>query len=160
MDLTPVFPYLLFLHVMGAVLAFGPTFAYSIMGAMASREPQHANFSARQTAAISKGLVYPLAVIQAITGVLVFISAPSDEFKVGLWLGLAIVLYAIALTFSLTVQRNALQRFIELTATPPASGTPPSPGIPATGERIKRGGIFVGLLILVIVFLMVVKPGA
>ena len=41
-------PLLLFLHVMGAILAFGPTFAYSIMGAMAGREPQHANFSARQ----------------------------------------------------------------------------------------------------------------
>ena len=48
----PFVPFLLFLHVMGAILAFGPTFAYSIMGAMAGREPQHANFSARQTEAI------------------------------------------------------------------------------------------------------------
>ena len=47
--MTAFFPYLLFLHVMGAILAFGPTFAYSIMGSMAGREPQHANFSARQT---------------------------------------------------------------------------------------------------------------
>ena len=30
-------PFLLFLHVMGAILAFGPTFAYSIMGAMAGQ---------------------------------------------------------------------------------------------------------------------------
>jgi uncharacterized membrane protein len=158
-DLTPLFPYLLFLHVLGAILAFGPTFAYSIMGAMAGREPQHANFSARQTAAISNGLVYPLAAIQAVSGILVFISAPRDEFKAGPWLVLGIVLYVVALTFSLTLQRNALHRLIELTATPPAPGTPPSPEIPATVGRIQRGGIFTGVLIVTIVFLMVVKPG-
>jgi len=158
-DLTRLFPYLLFLHVLGAIVAFGPTFAYSIMGALAGREPQHANFSARQTAAISNGLVYPLAIIQGVTGVLLFISAPSDEFTTGWWLALAIVLYITALTFSLTVQRNALHHLIDLSSTPPAPGTPPSPEIPATVGKIQRGGIFTGLLIVTIVFLMVVKPG-
>ena len=159
MDLTSLFPYLLFLHVLGAVVAFGPTFAYSIMGAMAGREPQHANFSARQTAAISNGLVYPLAAVQAVTGVLVFISAPSDEFTTGWWLALAIILYVVAFTFSLTIQRNALHHLIELTATPPVPGMPPSAEIPATVRKIQRGGIFTAILIITIVFLMVVKPG-
>jgi hypothetical protein len=158
-NLTPLFPYLLFLHVLGAILAFGPTFAYSIMGAMARLEPQHANFSARQIAAIGNKLVYPLAMIQPVTGVLVFASAPKDEFTVGWWLPLAIVLYAISFTLALTVQRNTLHHFIELTATPPAPGTPPSPAIPATGRKIQRGGILIGLLVVAIVFLMVVKPG-
>lgn len=160
MDLTQLFPYLLFLHVLGAIVAFGPTFAYSIMGAMAGREPQHANFSARQTAAISNGLVYPLAAVQAVTGILVFISAPSDEFKTGWWLAVAIILYVVTYTFSLTVLRNALHHLIELTATPPVPGTPPSPEIPATVRTIQLGGIFTGLLIVIIVFLMVVKPGS
>jgi hypothetical protein len=158
-DLTRLFPYLLFLHVLGAIVAFGPTFAYSIMGVMASREPQHANFSARQTAAISSRLVYPLAVIQGFTGALLFVSAPSDEFTTGWWLALAIVLYITALTFSLTVQRNAMHHLIDLSSTPPAPGMPPSAEIPATVGRIQRGGIFTGLLIVTIVFLMVVKPG-
>jgi hypothetical protein len=160
MNLTQLFPYFLFLHVLGAILAFGPTFAYSIMGAMAGREPQHANFSARQTEAIGNKLVYPLAVIQGITGILVFMSAPVDEFKVGAWLAIGIVLYAIALTYSLTIQRSALLRLIELSSTPPAPGTPPSPEIPATVRKIQLGGVFLGILIVVIVFLMVVKPGA
>ena len=29
-----LFPFLLFLHVLGAIVAFGPTFAFSITGAM------------------------------------------------------------------------------------------------------------------------------
>ncbi len=159
MDLTRLFPYLLFLHVLGAIVAFGPTFAYSIMGAIAGREPQHANFSARQTAAINNALVYPLAGVQAVTGVLVFISAPSSEFTTGWWLALAILLYIVAFTFSLTVQRNALHRLIALTGTPPSPTTPPSTEIPATVRKIVRGGIFTGVLIVAIVFLMVVKPG-
>ncbi len=151
-----VVPILLFLHVLGAIAAFGPTFAYSIMGAMAGREPQHANFSARQTAAIGDKLVYPLAIFQGITGVLLIISAQISVQQ--LWLGLGITLYAIALVYSLTIQRNALHHLIELSSTPPAPGTPPNPEIPATVKKIQRGGMFLGTLIVVIVFLMVVKP--
>ena len=79
-------PFFLFLHVMGAILAFGPTFAYSIMGSMAGKEPQHANFSARQVEAIGNRLVYPLAIFQGITGVLLLIALqdrPADPAVAG-----------------------------------------------------------------------------
>jgi uncharacterized membrane protein len=159
MQAAQLVPYLLFLHVMGAILAFGPTFAYSIMGAMAGREPQHANFSARQTAAIGNKLVYPLAIFQGITGLLL-IWATSYNLTSSLWLGLGIVLYVITLVYALTVQRNALHRLIEL-STPPPSGTPPGPP-PAelllVVKKIQRGGMFLGAMIVIIVFLMVVKP--
>ncbi len=150
-------PFLLFLHVMGAILAFGPTFAYSIMGAMAGREPQHANFSARQVAAIGNKLVYPLAIFQGVTGVLLII-ASGRNLSTELWLGISIVLYAIALTYALTVQRNALHHLIELSSTPPAPGSPPNPQIPATVKKLQRGGMFMGALVVIIVYLMVVKP--
>jgi Predicted integral membrane protein (DUF2269). len=160
MDLSGLVPYLRFLHVMGAILAFGPTFAYSIMGAMAGREPQHANFSARQTAAIGNKMVYPLAIVQGITGVLLILAA-SINVEAAPWLAIGVVLYAIALSFALTVQRNALHHLIELTSAPPPPGTPPGPPpseILAIVKKIQRGGMFLGLVILVIVFLMVVKP--
>ena len=159
MDLAQFLPFLLFLHVMGAILAFGPTFAYSIMGAMAGREPQHANFSARQVAAIGNKLVYPLAIFQGVTGVLLIIASGRDLASASeRWLGLAIVLYAITLIYALTVQRNALHHLIEMTSTPPAPGSPPNPEIPATVKKIQRGGMAMGLSIVIIVFLMVVKP--
>jgi uncharacterized membrane protein len=153
-------PLFLFLHVMGAILAFGPTYAYSIMGSMAGKEPQHANFSARQTEAIGNRLVYPLAVFQGITGILLILAAQIDV-SAAPWLGIGIVLYLITLTYALTVQRNALHHLIELTSTPPPPGTPPGPPPPevmATVRKIQRGGIFLGLMVVVIVFLMVVKP--
>jgi uncharacterized membrane protein len=152
-----LFPYLLFLHVLGAILAFGPTFAYSIMGAMAGREPQHANFSVRQVDAIGMRLTYPLAILQGVTGVLLILSVNMDLMSRA-WLAIAIVLYIIALVYGLTVQRNAVHHLIELTSTPPAPGTPPNPEIPATVKKIQRGGMILGPLIVIIVFLMVVKP--
>jgi uncharacterized membrane protein len=156
-ELSQFFPFLLFLHVMGAILAFGPTFAYSIMGGLARQEPQHANFSARQVMAIGVRLVYPLAVLQGITGLLLIMSGRIDLMSKP-WLQVSIVLYLIALIFGLTIQRNSLHHLIVLTSTPPAPGTPPSPEIPATAQRIRRGGMFMGILIVIIVFLMVVKP--
>lgn len=152
-------PLLLFLHVMGAILAFGPTFAYSIMGAMAGREPQHANFSARQVAAIGNKLVYPLAIFQGVTGVLLIIASGRDLSSASeRWLGISMVLYAITLIYALTVQRSALHHLIEMTSTPPAPGSPPNPEVPATVKKIQRGGMFMGLMVVIIVFLMVVKP--
>jgi uncharacterized membrane protein len=153
-------PFILFLHVLGAIIAFGPTFAYSVMGAMAGKEPQHANFSTRQVEAIGYRLVYPLAIFQGITGVLLIWAAGINVMS-SAWLMIAIVLYLIALGYAFTAQRNAVHHLIELTSTPPPPGTPPGPPPPevlATVKRIQRGGMLLGLLIIVIVFLMVVKP--
>ena len=154
-----IVPYLVFLHVLGAILAFGPTFAYSIMGSMAAKEPQHANFSSRQVDMIGKRLVYPLGIFQGITGVLIILAAGYDVMSRA-WLAVAIVLYLFTLTYALTVQRNALHQLIELTSSPPPPGaTGPSPEIVATVKRIQRGGILLAAMIVIIVFLMVVKPG-
>ncbi len=53
MDWSALFPWLLFLHVLGAIVAFGPTFAFSFIGAMGGAEPQHANFATRVSLTIS-----------------------------------------------------------------------------------------------------------
>lgn len=154
-----LFPYLVFLHVLGAILAFGPTFAYSIIAGLGRAEPMHANFAIRAIDRVGTRLVYPLAIFQGITGVLIILSVNYDVMS-RTWLLVAIVLYLFTLGYALTVQRNAVHHMIELTSTPPAPGTPPSPEIPATGRRIAQGGILLGAMIVIIVFLMVVKPGS
>lgn len=156
--ITSLFPYVLFLHVIGAILAFGPTFAFAIIGGMGGKEPQHANFATRVTAAIGSKLVYPLAIFQGVTGVALIVIASIDIMSRG-WLLVAIALYAVALTFGLTIQRSAVHRVIELTSAPPPPGASgPSPALMATIRNVQRGGMFMGVLIVVIVFLMVVKP--
>jgi uncharacterized membrane protein len=153
-------PYVLFLHVMGAILAFGPTFAYSIIGGMGGKEPQHVNFGMRVTAQIGNRLVYPLAIVQGVTG-LALIWIASIDVTAQPWLAVGIVAYLIAIVFALTIQRSTLDRIIELTSAPPPVGAPsgPPPELLATVKKVQRGGMFLGVMIVAIVFLMVVKPG-
>jgi uncharacterized membrane protein len=149
----------LFLHVMGAIIAFGPAFsAFPIIGSMAGKEPQHANFAARINEAITKTRVVPLAIFQGVTGLVLIYLTGLNPFS-QLWLGLGIVLYVIALTYALAVQAPTGRRIVELTSAPPPPGaTGPSPELMAAVKRAQQGGMILGILILAIVILMVTKP--
>jgi uncharacterized membrane protein len=157
-DLTSLFPWVLFLHVFGAILAFGPTFAFAIIGAMGGAEPQHANFATRVSERISERLVTPLAIFQGITGILLVVLSGRD-LTAARWLLLGIVLYVIALGYSLFIQKQHVKKVIELTsAPPPPDATGPPPGLLAEVGAVQRGGMILGGLVTVIVFLMVTKP--
>ena len=157
-------PWLLFLHILGAVIAFGPGFALAIIGAAAGREPQHGNFVLRASSVVARRLIIPLAILQGITGVGLILAEGVNLFD-RYWLLVAIVLYAIALYIAIGLNLPNLRRLIELT-TPPAGG-PPTGGPPAGApppelvERLARGrqyGMAMSGLVVVIVFLMVIKP--
>ena len=157
-------PWLLFLHIVGAIIAFGPGFALAIFGAAAGREPQHANFTLRASSVIARRLIVPLAILQGITGLGLVLIEGTELLTRG-WLLLAIVLYAIALFIAIGLNLPNLRRLIEMTTPPP--GGPPAGGPPAGGpppelvDRVAKSrqyGMAMSGLVVVIVFLMVVKP--
>ncbi len=151
-------PWLIFLHVLSAIVAFGPTFAFAVYGAQGGREPQHANFMARANHHVSDRLVLPVILSMPVTGLLIVWTAGIDLLAAH-WLLVAIVIYASAVTFSILVQRPATIRLVELTAAPPPPGASgPPPELLATVQRIQRGGMILGLAVIVIVALMVVRP--
>ena len=160
MDLAWLFPWLLFLHVLGAIVAFGPTFAFSLVGAMGGAEPQHANFATRVSHAISSRRVIPIGITLPITGLAIIAVRGINPFdRPFWWLALAIVLYLVAYGYGFFVQRHVVERVIEMTSSPPPPGAGgPPPELMALVGRIQRGGMGMGLLIVAIIFLMVVKP--
>ena len=155
-----LFTILLFLHVLGAIVAFGPGFASMVVGPMVAKEPQHANFYARTQLAANLKLVTPLAHSKAVTGVLMIIERGGLSNITGgrRWLELAILLYVIAIVYSFAIQAPAGRKLVALTSAPPPPGSPPDPEVPATARRVRMGGMLLGGLVIVIVFLMVVKP--
>ncbi len=155
-----LFPWLLFLHVLGAIVAFGPSFAFPIIGAMGGGEPQHGNFATRVSHAISSRLVYPIGITLPITGAgMILVRGIDLSSRQNWWLGIAIVLYAIAYGFSFFVQRGLVDRVIAITSTPPPAGaTGPPPELRPLVKRIQRGGMILTVLLIAIIFLMVVKP--
>jgi uncharacterized membrane protein len=155
-----LFPLLLFLHVLGAIVAFGPTFAFSIIGAAGGAEPQHANFGTRVSHTISSRLVYPIGITLPITGFAMMAIRQINPFeRTYWWLAISIVLFFIAYGYSYFVQRPIVDQVIEMTSAPPPPGaTGPPPQLVALVKRVQRGGMLLGVLLVAIVFLMVVKP--
>jgi hypothetical protein len=156
-----LFPWLLFLHVLAAVIAFGPTFSFSLIGGMAAHEPQHANFATRLNHVITDRLVIPVALTMPVTGVGIIlvngINLAAPQYR---WLGAAIVIYVVVVSYAILVQRRNVVRLVDVTSAPPPPGvTGPPPELRALVRRIQLGGMFLGAGIVLILFLMVVKPG-
>lgn len=173
-----LFALFLFLHVLGAIVAFGPALSFGAMGSFGGREPQHANFATRLAHMLSRRVVIPVGLTMPITGAaMIWIAKIDLAARQNWWLGLAIVLYVIAISYAIFVQVKAVERVIELTSGGPppgamagamAGGPPPGAGAPGAGgppphiaaaiNRVKQGGIFLSIMIVTIVLLMVVKP--
>ncbi len=162
-----LFPWFLFAHVLGAIIAFGASFStFPLLGAMSGKEPAHANFGSRVSVAISERVVRPMAILQGLTGLGLIWTASIDLTK-ALWLDVAIVIYLVALGYAIFVQIPIGRRIVALTSggppIPPAgAGAPgpmgPPPELLAAVTSARRGGVSISIALAVIVFLMVVKP--
>jgi uncharacterized membrane protein len=154
-----LFTILLFLHVLGAIVAFGPGFASMVVGPMAAKEPQYANFYARTQVAAGRKLVTPVSITLAITGIAMIVTRGWPVLTGGKhWLEAGILLYVVAVVVAMAVLAPAGRRLVELTSQPPAPGTGPSPELRSSASRVRTGGLFLSLLVVAITFLMIVKP--
>jgi uncharacterized membrane protein len=161
-----MFQLFLFLHVMGAIVVFGPTFIFPLIASQAQKSPQNGPFAAALSELIERRIVIPGAIVQGITGVaLIFIGGRDLTSSANRWLGIGIVLYIIAISFAILVQAKNAEKMVHLTSGGPPPGPPPAgapagppPEIVATGKKLQQGGMFLALLIVLIVIMMVVKP--
>jgi hypothetical protein len=161
-----MFQLFLFLHVMGAIVVFGPTFMFPIIARQAQKSPQNGPFAAALSELISRRVVIPGAIVQGITGVALILIAQRDlTSPANRWLISAIILYAIAISFAIFVQEKNAEKMVHLTAGGPPPGPPPAgapagppPEIAATGKKLQQGGMLLSTLIVLIVILMVIKP--
>ncbi|HWN80501.1 MAG TPA: DUF2269 family protein [Candidatus Udaeobacter sp.] len=149
----------LYLHIGGAIVAFGPTIAFPIIGARAAKEPMHGNFALRVTEFLTERVVEPGAIFVFLMGVGLIITRGYNLVE-DLWVTVAIVLFIITLSFSYFVQLRTVREMIAMTNQPPPPDAPPGPppGFPQLSTRAARGGAFMTLLLFTILALMVVKP--
>jgi len=167
--MNALFYVFLFLHVTAAIVAFGPTFAFPLIAKAGMKHPQHAAFAAEVNERIESVLVMPLALSMPVTGAGMIISGGVNLFQP--WLLAAIVVYVVAIGYSALIQGPTGKELTQLLQAMPA-GLPgpgaalaeatagPPPRLMELGARMQRGGMLLGGLLLVIIFLMVVKPGA
>ncbi len=152
----------LYLHIGGAIVAFGPTIAFPFLAARAAKEPQHGNFVLRATEGITEKVVEPVGAFMFLMGVGLIITRGYNPLE-QLWVGLSIVLFLITFAFANLVQLPTVRKMVAVTSQPPPAGPEgaavgPPPEFLALGARAERGGQFMTLMLFVILALMVVKP--
>jgi uncharacterized membrane protein len=156
----------LFLHMAGMIIAFGPSFAFPIIGAQLKKNPQFAHFAAVVIQKVEHGLIIPVALTLAVSGTGLIISTGRNLTR-SPWLGVGIILYVIALSIAFFVLGPTIDKLVEATAGGPPPGGPPAgapagppPHIAAMVKKNQVGGMILTALLMTIIFLMVVKPGA
>jgi uncharacterized membrane protein len=174
-DLAPLF---LTIHILTAIVAFGPSFAFPLIAGLAAKEPMHGSFAVKLTDLIEKRMVLPLALTMPISGGLLVWSEGIDLLATH-WLLLAITLYVIAIVFAVGVQLRVIERMVDVAgqlarsaSSAPALAAGPGAALAAPadvsglraemaglGARAQRGGILLSVLVVVIVTLMASKPG-
>lgn len=149
--------FLLLLHIGGAIVGFGPIFGFSVMGPLAGSlgGPQALGIM-KAMVKIQRGIVVPLAVVQGITGVLLIAAAGWDaNFGSHEWLWVSILLYLLALVIGIFVLRPTLAKMVDFAQ----GGKAGSPEFGAVVGRSRIFGPVNAVLVVIIIILMVVKPG-
>lgn len=161
----------LFLHVTAAVIAFGPTFAFPLIGAMGGENPTHMSFALKVIAKLENRLVLPFVMTMPVSGLLLAYNIGIEWYH-NVWLIAALVVYAAAVTYSVRVQMPTVHRLIDMLSGPaPATGpaaVPAGPGAAVAGpppailalvKRMQMGGMALTGAFFVIMVLMIWKPG-
>src|SRR5437879_3535567 len=98
------FLFWLFLHLLAAVIAFGPTFVFPLIGAMAQRNPKHFAFAMELTEVVETRMVVPLALSMLVSGVgLLFAAHINLLASTFLWVGVLLYLLAIGIALGVAV---------------------------------------------------------
>jgi uncharacterized membrane protein len=161
-----LYPWLLFAHVLGAVLAFGPTYAYGTYASLAAQEGGAArSFNDRARALVNRRMVMPGTLVVLLSGIgIIWVLDYPWTSQSARWLQASIVLFGAMIAYNLVVSRRRQGRLAtlmaEARAAAPADGPPPGPSPEAVEliGKVRRDGKAMGVVVIVILFLMVVKP--
>jgi Predicted integral membrane protein (DUF2269) len=149
---------LLWLHIALAIVGLGPTFTFPVWTALARKAgPEHVPFALGTLRALITRMVAPLAILLLASGIALILVADWDLIA-NEWLWIALVLYTVNLALNLGVALPNLNAILGIVS----SGEVPQrmAEIEARGRRQRLLGMTSGILVLVILGLMVWKPGA
>lgn len=139
------------------MVGFGPTFTFPVWGALAAaRGPQNIPLVLTGIRSILNRVVIPLSLVVLGTGIaLIFVS--GFDFFATEWLWIAVLLFVINFTLGVGAGLPNLNRTLALMESGQAAGRMEE--MRARGARQRFLGMAQGLILLVILGLMVWKPG-
>lgn len=148
----------LFLHILAVVLAFGPTFGYSLFFSVAPQYPRAVPAIMAGIQRCDRYLVNPGMIILLLAGI--YLMAASDSVWDGSDAFIVVGFIAIIALFGLQhgFFQPQVRKAKELAERDLQRGDTLSPEFEALGQRIGQVGTLAGVLVIVTVFFMTYKP--
>lgn len=159
----------LFLHILSAIVGFGGVVLNGVYGFHAKKRRGEGGLAIVETNfAVSEVCARFIYAVPVFGFLLVWLSDGAWAFR-QTWLWLAVVIYAGALGLSHGVMKPTVKRMIvlmkEMMSTPVGGGLPAGPP-PQAAEMAELGktagatGAVLNVALVVVLFLMIFKPGA
>lgn len=148
------YPWLKALHVLLAIVAVGFNATYAIWQLRATREPDHMGWALRGIKFLDDRIANPAYGGLLVVGVILVLMGPW-EFT-DLWVYASIGLYVVLAVVAFTIYSPTLTRSI---AAFDAGGTASSE-FQRLAARTRQVGMLLGVLTILLVITMVVKPGS
>lgn len=147
----------LVLHILAVVIGFGGMFIAGFYGNEARNRPGPEGLAVAETTLKVTGQIPTIAVCAApILGlILVFISDDTWKFSEA-WVSLSFLLYFVLMGLATAVQVPTIRKIVALRAGANGGMTPE---MEALGKKAATVGAIVNVLWVVVLFLMVFKPG-
>jgi uncharacterized membrane protein len=148
------YPWLKTLHILLAIVAVGFNMSYGIWLARAAREPQQYGYVLRGIKFLDDRVANPAYGGLLLVGLLLIFIGPYDLSDT--WVLIAIGLYVLMGAVAILLYSPTLSRQIAAYE----DGGPGSPAFLALGSRARMLGIVLAVILLLILVMMVVKPGS
>ena len=164
-----VYVIMLLLHILAAIVGFGGVQLNGLYAQQAQQRPGREGVAINQAVwAVSK-VAEIFIYLVFVSGVLLVLMSENDLISFGdLWISLSILLYLIgiglshAILFPSVRKANALAEELSRTEGPPPGAQGPPPQVvqlEALGQKIGMTDMVLKVLLVVILFLMIFKPG-
>lgn len=141
------------IHVLMAITALGANITYGVWFTRAGRDRQHLAFVLRGVRMLDNRIANPAYGLLLITG---FAMTGMGHIPVSTpWVLTSLILYVILIVIAAAGYSPTLRRGIETLD----AGGPDSPEFKQTAARGRSLGILLIIIAVIIVFLMVAKPG-
>jgi len=153
----PGYKFVLFLHILAVVLAFGPTFGYGFFVAAAqSAAPRSVPTVLRSIQKIDRYLVEPGLIVVLLAGIYLLADGPWEASDAFISIGFLAVIALFGLSHGFFRPQTA--RALELAERDLGSGETLSAEYEAVSKRLENGGKLAGLIVVVAIFFMAYKP--
>ena len=154
---TDLYNLVLVLHILAVIIGFGGTFIAGFYGRESVSRPGREGLAVAETTLKVTGLAPTMAVYTVpILGILLILLS-DDTWKFSeAWISLSLLLYIVLVALAVTVQVPAIRRMVAMRSGAEGAQSTEMQGL---AKKVAMVGGIVNLMWVVVLFLMVFKPG-